>query len=280
MPAVVDRLAGIAYLPGMTTALELTSLNESFLLKNIKPLQQRLAEHPLYGSIQTLRSLQVFMESHVYAVWDFMSLLKALQQALTSVEVPWRPTPNPRTRRLLNEIVLGEESDLYQGSSLSHFELYLQAMRSCEADVSGAERLITALGAGCSVEEAMADAPMESQIFVKGTFAVLGSGATHRIAAAFTFGREDLIPEMFTAFVRKLDGELGGHAAPFRYYLERHIEVDGEEHRPMALAMLQELCPTGQHWAEATESAVVALEARLAFWDGIHARILAAGVQQ
>ncbi len=264
----------------MTSSPVQTSFDETFLLQSIQPLRQKLAEHPLYGSIRTLRALQVFMESHVYAVWDFMSLLKALQSRLTSVEVPWRPTPNPRTRRLINEIVLGEESDLYQSSSLSHFELYLEAMGSCGANPAGAKRLLAALDAGASVLEAMAEAPAESQAFVESTFAVLGSKAVHRIAAAFTFGREDLIPEMFTAFVRRLDAELGGSVAPFRYYLERHIEVDGEEHGPMALAMLGELCPTEQHWAEATESAVGALEARLALWDGIHARILAAGAHQ
>ena len=264
----------------MPLAAELTPLNESFLLESIEPLQRKLMEHPLYGSIQTIQALRTFMESHVFAVWDFMSLLKALQKALTSTEVPWLPTPNPKTRRLINEIVLGEESDLYQGSSLSHFELYLKAMDSCGADRSGAEQLISAIKAGRTVEQALAAAPVESRAFVEKTFAVLRTGATHRIAAAFTFGREDLIPEMFTAFVRKLDAELGGQIAAFRYYLERHIEVDGEEHGPMALAMLQELCPTGQHWAEATRSAVDALQARISLWDGIHARILAADSQR
>jgi len=221
------------------------------------------------------------MQSHVYAVWDFMSLLKSLQRALTCVTVPWLPTADPASRRLINEIVLGEESDLYEGQPLSHFELYLRAMQSCGAEtgpVLALTRILTdTLAIGGSLEEALAAAlaaaPAEAAAFVRATFAVLATGETHRIAAAFTFGREDLIPAMFSAFVRGLDAELPGRIAPFRYYLERHIEVDGEDHGPMAMQMIRQVCRSEKEWAEATETACAALEARLALWDGIHARI-------
>ena len=258
----------------MSSTAEAILIDETFLLDAIRPFQARLRQHPLYGSIQSLAALRVFMESHVYAVWDFMSLLKALQRVLTCVEVPWKPTPNPMTRRLINEIVLGEESDTYQGAALSHFELYLRAMADCGADPSAIERQTISLADGISLRQAFTNAPAESRRFVESTFAVLDTGAPHRIAAAF--GREDLIPDMFTAFVRELDAQLPGQVAAFRYYLERHIEVDGEEHGPMALAMLRELCPSAEHWAEATASATAALEARIALWNGIHARVLAA----
>ena len=246
---------------------------ETLLLAAIEPLQTELREHPLYRSIRSLPALRTFMESHVYAVWDFMSLLKALQRSLTCVELPWRPSGDPTARRLINEIVLGEESDLYEGSFLSHFELYLHAMESCGADGSRVTELVRAVEAGHSLEDALRSAPGESRAFVEATFATLATGETHRIAAAFTLGREDLIPEIFSAFVREMDEQVPGPIAPLRYYLERHIEVDGDQHGPMAMAMLRHLCRSEQDWADATEAATHALRARLAFWDGIYRRI-------
>ncbi len=262
------------------------------------PLQARLAAHPLYASIRSLADLQIFMQSHVYAVWDFMSLLKSLQRALTCVDLPWVPSANPNTRRLINGIVLGEESDEYEGEGVSHFELYLRAMRECGAETGPAEALIDELRGkaqttsmdmldershtisssplGAALDHALAAAPSEAAAFVRSTFAIIGTGASHRIAAAFTFGREDLIPGMFQEFVRELDRRMPGRVELFRYYLDRHIEMDGDDHGPMALAMVRELCRTPQQWGEAAESASFALEARLRFWDGIHARIMEA----
>jgi pyrroloquinoline quinone (PQQ) biosynthesis protein C len=259
----------------MPAAIEAPA-TEADLLTSLTPLQTTLSRHPLYGSISALGALHLFMESHVYAVWDFMSLLKSLQRTLTSVDVPWLPTPDPASRRLINEIVLGEESDEYNGQSLSHFELYLHAMQSCGADTEPIQGLLTDLAAGTSLKQALASIPNEAAAFVLTTFDIIATNQPHRIAAAFTFGREDLIPEMFTQFIRSLDTQFPGRIAPFRFYLERHVELDGDEHGPKALEMMRHLCPTPRHWAEAAETAAEALRARIDLWDGIHSRILAA----
>ena len=261
------------YSEGMPTELPTSVSGEASLLEAIAPFQLRLSLHPLYRSIDSLGRLRTFMESHVYAVWDFMSLLKSLQRTLTCVEVPWRPSVDARSCRLINEIVLGEESDVYQGEPVSHFALYLRAMESCGAETAPVRSLVAALSAGESLDAALAEAPAEASAFVRSTFAILATGTPHRVAAAFTFGREDLIPHMFSAFVRALDEEMPEAIAPFRYYLERHIELDGDDHGPMALEMMRQLCTGPKQWDEARETAVAALKARLAFWDGIHARM-------
>ena len=238
----------------------------------LQPLYEQLAAHPLYRSIRTLEDLQHFMQSHVFAVWDFMSLLKALQRGLTSVELPWLPSPHPTARRLVNEIVLGEESDLYNGEPLSHFELYLRAMHAAGAPTTAIDTLTASLRAGTSIDLALADPalPPPARAFVRSTFATIATGELHRIAAAFTFGREDLIPDLFTAFLRDQDARLSGRLALFRWYLDRHIEVDSEEHGPMALSMIAALCGDSPTlWHEAQQSAITAIQARLALWDGI-----------
>ena len=242
------------------------------LEERLRPLSIQLAKHRLYSSLQTIQDLQLFMESHVYAVWDFMSLLKALQRGLTSVDVPWVPSATPESRRLINEIVLGEESDVYCGEAMSHFEIYLLAMQSCGARTSSIEEMISQLRGGADLQHALSicGAPAAAEAFVRDTFAYISTGDLHTIAAAFTFGREDLIPEIFKSFVRSLDHSLSGQLEPFLWYLERHIEVDGEEHGPMALRMVSNLCGEDeQKWGEAEIAAVSALQSRLRLWDGI-----------
>lgn len=258
----------------MTTsaiAPELASLKQ-----HLKPLYTRLAAHPLYRSFHSVRDLRIFMESHVYAVWDFMSLLKTLQRGLTCVDTPWLPTVDASGRRLINEIVMGEESDEYEGEPLSHFELYLRAMQSCGASTDGISRFVLALREGSALPQAMdkANTSPAARAFVDTTFAVIRTGKLHAIAAAFTFGREDLIPEIFRGFLRDQDERLNGQLALFRWYLDRHIEVDGDQHGPMALQMLGNLCGTDpEKWREAEKAAADAVEARIAFWDGILAAL-------
>ena len=246
------------------------------LLERLRPLYERLASHPLYAAFETIEDLRLFMETHVFAVWDFMSLLKTLQRGLTCVEVPWMPGRFSESRRLINEIVLGEESDLYQGMTVSHFELYRRAMRECGADTFAIDRLLQEIEAGQDWETALSRscAPAGAQRFVRETFTCIQEDKLHTAAAAFTFGREDLIPEMFRGFIRDQDERLSGKLQTLRWYMERHIEVDGEEHGPMALRMISELCGSDAvKWQEAAEAAETALRARLALWDGIAKRL-------
>jgi hypothetical protein len=235
--------------------------------------------HPLYREIRDIRQLRIFLQSHVFAVWDFMSLLKSLQACLTCVAIPWLPSPYPKSRRLINEIVLGEESDSFGEGYLSHFELYLQAMVEAGADTSAIRALLDELKRGRALPDALSAAgpPAEAAEFVRTTFSFLQPDKPHLTVAAFTFGREDLIPDMFCQFVKDLRQNLET-VGLFEYYLGRHIEVDAGSHGPMALQMLEELCGTDQRkWEEAGSGAATALQARLALWDGILSRIQSTG---
>ena len=235
--------------------------------------RRALLEHRLYGQLQTLEHLAMFMELHVFAVWDFMSLLKALQVRLTCTSVPWLPQGNAEVRRLVNEIVLGEESDaLPEGGVASHFELYLQAMREAGAETAQVEHFIRLLESGQPVAAALEQAGVPAAVgaFVRHTFEVIDRGRPHEIAAAFTFGREDLIPEMFTQLVHGLERQFPGKLATLRYYLDRHIELDGDEHGAMGRQMVELLCERNPRLEqEATGAAVAALQARIRLWDGI-----------
>ena len=242
------------------------------MAERLRPLYRRLTEHELYSSFETAEDLHVFMESHVFAVWDFMALLKTLQRGLTCIDVVWMPSKFPISRRLVNEIVLGEESDLYGTRPVSHFELYLTAMRECGAPTAAIDDFMTRLRAGATwhIALAMSGAPEPAYRFVQSTFAIIEGGKLHEIAAAFTFGREDLIPDMFRSFICDQDARLSGKLATLRWYLDRHIEVDGEDHGPMALQMVSELCGKDEtKWGEAAQAAEGALRARIALWDGI-----------
>ncbi len=239
----------------------------------IAPLRARLTAHPLYASLRTEQHLRTFMQSHVFAVWDFMSLLKALQSRLTCVDVPWVPTQFPESRRFINEIVLGEESDQFEGHATSHFELYLDAMRESGADTAAIETVLASIHDGTFSTSTMA-APAAAKDFVAATFRIIDQGSLPAMAAAFTFGREDVIPDIFRELVHDLNRKFGGQFSKFAWYLERHIEVDGEDHGPLSLRMVADLCGDDDAlWHQAATAAEQAIEARLALWDGILAQI-------
>ena len=239
----------------------------------LAPLQARLAAHLLYARIRSLGDLRTFMQSHVFAVWDFMSLLKTLQRKLTCVEAPWAPTPFPASRRFINEIVLGEESDEYDGRPVSHFEIYLEAMEGVGADTSVIRRVAAWPPVALDALR-LEGVPAAARQFMDATFRVIREGSPAAQAAAFCFGREDAIPSMFRSLVRSLNRELGGNLDAFVWYLERHIEVDGEDHGPLALRMVADLCgEDARLWDEAAMAAEEALRARIALWDGVLAEI-------
>jgi hypothetical protein len=247
------------------------------IAERIAPLRAALLNHPLYREIDRLEALQCFMQHHVFAVWDFMSLLKTLQRRLCCVDVPWFPAADPQACRFLNEIVLAEESDTDgRGGFVSHFELYRRAMRQCGADTSAADRFLAALQRGMPLSAALntPGIPSAAHRFVKQTFQVLEQGKLCAVAAAFTFGREDLLPDVFQRIVDVLNKESGGKLDVFQYYLKRHIGLDADEHGPMATRLLQSLCGSDESlWEQAEQAAVDCLAARQALWDGIYASI-------
>ncbi len=247
------------------------------LKERISPIRQQLVEHPLYANMQTMEQLKTFTQWHVFAVWDFMSLLKSLQINLTCTTTPWVPKGSANTRYLINEIVLGEESDVdEEGNRASHFELYLQAMQQMGAGTQLIEQLIVYLQNGVSVASALdkLQTPNAVKDFVNHSFRVIEQQSIYVQAAVFTFGREDLIPDMFIGIVKELSAAHAGKLNLFKYYLERHIEVDGGHHSHLAMEMVSELCGNDPiKWEAATTATIEALEQRKRLWDAVLAHL-------
>lgn len=251
-------------------------MNPGFDLSAVEPLRQQLAQHPIYGSVRDGADLGVFMRHHVYPVWDFMSLVKYLQGVVAPTGSPWVPRGDGAVRRFINEIVLEEESD--EGpdgtSYTSHFELYCQAMREVGEDPAPVLNFVDlAQSVGIDAALASGDVPEPAREFIRTTFGFIASGKPHVAAAAFSLGREHVIPAMFRSLLGRI-GVSASDAPAFHYYLERHIHLDEGSHAPLALRLLDVLCAGDpQRFAEAEAAAKAALSARIRFWDGVRAAI-------
>jgi len=249
-----------------------------FRLKaEIEPLRQQLVNHQVYQSINSIDDLKVFMEHHVFAVWDFMSLLKGLQQHLTCVETPWYPKGTANTRFLINEIVAGEESDVDQhGNRVSHFELYLEAMKQAGCNSTTITEFISHIKNHIPLNEALVKSNVSKSAndFVNSTFKTIATNQAHILASVFTFGREDLIPDMFLSFITELKKQFPNKVDILHYYIERHIEVDGGHHSHLAHQMTEELCGNDeQKWNEAILAVKEALQSRINLWNSIQEKI-------
>ena len=239
--------------------------------KEIESLRQELKSHRLYEQLETIEDIKIFTQDHVFAVWDFMSLLKALQIELTCVSIPWVPRKKGKLTQFINEIALAEESDVdLSGESKSHFEMYLDAMGRMGSDTQKIEIFMSKITQNMPVSEALdfAEVPDAVKSFVKVTFDTIYSNDAHKIASAFTFGREDLIPDMFIEIIQQTHEQES--FKDFLYYLNRHVELDGDSHGPLSLEMIVELCGDDQQkWSEVLATAKASLEVRISLWDYI-----------
>ncbi|MCT4629489.1 DUF3050 domain-containing protein [Winogradskyella sp.] len=248
-------------------------MNIKQLESELSALRAELNTHKLYSALESIEDIKLFMQEHVFAVWDFMSLLKGLQNKLTNTSTPWTPAVNPNIARFINEIVLDEETDVNElGEPMSHFEMYLEAMGQIEAETKQIDSFLSLIKKGETLNLAANKVNLNENTFkfISFTFNVIASNETHKIAAAFTFGREDVIPDMFFQIINQSKTEDNSYSK-LTYYLKRHIELDGDEHGPLSLKMIEMLCGTDQKkWHEVLDISKQALQHRIALWDSIY----------
>jgi hypothetical protein len=241
-------------------------------------LRKALVVHPVFAAIDSREALCRFMEVHVFAVWDFMSLVKRLQQDLTCTRLPWMPPRDPVAARLINDIVLAEESDVdAAGRPASHVDLYMAAMHEVGASTAVFEDFLARIEAGVWPADALDDPDIPGFVadFVSSTLRVAQQGLTLEVMASFFHGRENVIPGMFLGLLRHW--QIAEHEAPaFVYYLQRHIELDGDAHGPAASRMMHDALLRAPEQLELTRAAACdSLRARMALWDGTAAALQA-----
>lgn len=244
------------------------------VILQIQPLRNELNKHPMYGSLKSIDDIKTFMQEHVFAVWDFMSLLKSLQNHLTCTSIPWLPNSNSKTARLINQIIVDEESDLnVDGFPMSHFEMYVESMKEIGASTKDIDSFCKTLSSNQNLELTIKEASISENVksFINFSFDTIKANKAHEIAAAFTFGREEVIPDMFIEIIQQTEKSNNISMKKINYYLQRHIDLDGDEHGPLAHEMITDLCKDDlEKWNEVIDVSKKALEHRIKLWDHIY----------
>ena len=272
------QLAILAY------AKNLTKTEEDYIEQidsALFTLRNKLKYHAVYSKMNLEEKVKIFMNTHIYCVWDFMNLVKRLQIHFTSVEVPWRPTTSIQTRmlrRLANEIVLEEETDELDGQFISHFSYYVESIRQVQDGVisNNLTRFINDISSdSVSYQEILNLEYLPKAI--RNFLQITSNAAVHEniivTAAAFTFGREVMLPEIFTSILEESGIANQPRLSKFVNYLDRHIELDGDYHGFLSKKMVLKLVSNQEEWDLVIKTAKIALEARVALWDDIFKRL-------
>ena len=243
--------------------------------EKLSDLKHKIITHPLFRSTLEPKHVCKFMESHIFAVWGFMSILKSLQKKIIPNNLPWIPNENTRNGLInfVNEIVLCEESDYVEGIGyISHYEIYLLAMRNMGAKSEQLNKLTSRITNKGYDEKYLDDLDISAQVksFLKHDLEVSINGSLPEIIGAFTLGREKVIPNMFSYILPAIEKtSLSKHLVT---YLERHINIDGDRHGPLSMKLLKASCNKEQ-LNLAYSSAIKSLELRLSVWDEVYREI-------
>ncbi|CAI3934924.1 unnamed protein product [Commensalibacter communis] len=249
----------------------------------LQQANQKMRNHILFSSIKTIEDLRYFMKYHVFAVWDFMSLAKRLQQEFTCTTLPWTPRHNNKAARAMNDIILGEETDVnLDGSHASHYEMYLNAMEDVNSDPLPIQTMVNEFEHNTNIEfKAIVNKqniPTYVKDFVIHNLDTAINGSLHEVLGSFFYGREDAIPEMFSNLLKEW-GLKESDYPKFVYYLVRHIELDGDSHGPAVHSIISNLKDSPDKYIALLKSAIAAVEHRIKLWDGIH-RDISSGISK
>lgn len=240
----------------------------------LKEANHKMRNHKLFSYIKTIDDLRYFMKYHVFAVWDFMSLAKRLQQEFTCVTIPWTPKNNNKAARAMNDIILGEETDVnLDGSHASHYEMYLHAMNDVQANPKQVLTMVSDFEQNPKGDfkdiVAKQDIPDYVKQFVIHNLNTAINGSIDEVLGSFFYGREDAIPEMFSNLLKEW-GLKEEDYPKFVYYLIRHIELDGDSHGPAVNSIISNLKDNPEKYISLLKSAIAAVKHRINLWDGIH----------
>ncbi len=233
------------------------------LEKKLVAVQQELIEHVVYKDLMNIHNLRIFMGYHVFAVWDYMTLLKGLQRHITCTRVPWKPSTYPKELiRLINSMVLEEESDLDQNDqACDHFSLYVRAMEEMNADSKPIKSFLK------NLDTDILSTPLKE--CMQFSINIAQNYPLHILAGVFYFGREQLIPRIFKPYLEGVTSYPAGTLTPtLSYYLRRHMDLDGNQQVARIMKLLDVACmDSPKAYQEALSYGIQACLLRKKLWD-------------
>ena len=254
---------------------------ENKIKSNLDEKVTAVENHSVFEALESHYDIRRFLESHAYAVWDFMTLLEAFQNPDGDTQ-PWDPPVGYQFADDFVHRVGFREGD--SGRPRPHFDEYYSAMELLDADTDGIRILLEAIEDGRSADRAlsMANPPVEARQHVQTTLDIAQTGDPTRIAGAI-LARRDIMPDEFSADLNRVLKDTTPRQPDFATVMpdcfaafDQAMEFDWEQYVNRVVHDVR-IDPTDSGRQALMDSAKEMLDARLTLLDGIEDQILSGG---
>jgi len=212
-------------------------------IQTLIKVSEDVINHPMFKKLNNIYNIKKYSEFQIWCVWDFMSILKQVQNFIFCNDILWLPPENPNAGAAFYRLIESEETDLgFKGGDLnraSHFQSFRAAMQELNADTKNIDNFLELIKTGKTLPEALnkSGASPQTKSFLL-TNNHLIKQSPYNAIALITLTRENFLPAVFKSLLSYVNEN--EKIELFVWYHKRHIYLDSVLHGPLSIQIFNE----------------------------------------